>query len=100
MNKQEWLTITTNNASINEIAKRSDIPVSTLWRRSRDDFAFTSDEIIKIARAYGANPLDALVIFGYLRQEERSTSSIPEEAALKTIGKEKLLDEVSRRMAY
>src|SRR5689334_17485628 len=49
-----------------EIAERMGTSQSTVSRWMRDDVVPSAELVIKLARAYGLSPIDALVAAGYL----------------------------------
>ena len=95
--KNEWMLLTTNEASVNEISAKTGVSLSTIWRHKKD-MSFTAEEVIAIARAYHANPLTGLVAFGYLTEQEAGTSTGRERMPLSAVGNETLLRELTRRL--
>lgn len=97
--KNEWMLLTTNGASVNEISAKTGVSLSTIWRHKKD-MSFTAEEVIAIARAYHANPLTGLVAFGYLTEQEAGMAAGRERLTLDAAGDETLLEELARRLGH
>ncbi len=97
--KNEWMLLTTNGASVNEISAKTGVSLSTIWRHKKD-MSFTAEEVIAIARAYHANPLTGLVAFGYLTEQEAGMPVDVEQFALEAASAKNLLEELTRRLGY
>ncbi len=97
--KNEWMLLTTNGASVNEISAKTGVSLSTIWRHKKD-MSFTAEEVIAIARAYHANPLTGLVAFGYLTEQEAGMPVDVEQSALEAASAKNLLEELTRRLGY
>lgn len=95
--KNEWMLLTTNGASVNEISAKTGVSLSTIWRHKKD-MSFTAEEVIAIARAYHANPLTGLVAFGYLTEQEAGMPVDVEQSALEAASAKTLLEELTRRL--
>lgn len=95
--KNEWMLLTTNGASVNEISAKTGVSLSTIWRHKKD-MSFTAEEVIAIARAYHANPLTGLVAFGYLTEQEAGMPVDVEQSALEAASAKNLLEELTRRL--
>lgn len=95
--KNEWMLLTTNGASVNEISAKTGVSLSTIWRHKKD-MSFTAEEVIAIARAYHANPLAGLVAFGYLTEQEAGMPVDVEQSALEAASAKNLLEELTRRL--
>ncbi len=95
--KNEWMLLTTNGASVNEISAKTGVSLSTIWRHKKD-MSFTAEEVIAIARAYHANPLAGLVAFGYLTEQEAGMPVDVEQSALEAASAKTLLEELTRRL--
>ena len=96
MEKQKWFEEVTNHAAVNEVATRTGLSPATLWRQYNNDLGFTAENLIIVARTYGASPIEALVIFGFLNEEERAG-----DATLVSLSKasdDDLIQELARRM--
>ena len=70
MDKKTYFAQLTHDAAINEISNKTGLSVSTLWRQYNKGCEFSAESVIIIARAYGENPVEALVEFGYIRADE------------------------------
>ena len=95
--KNEWMLLTTNGASVNEISAKAGVSLSTIWRHKKD-MSFTAEEVIAIARAYHANPLTGLVAFGYLTEQEAGMPVDVEQSSLEAASAKTLLEELTRRL--
>lgn len=96
MDKYQWLKETMNGETINELANKAGISSATAWRQFNNDLNFTAENVILIARAYHKDPVEALVAFDYLRDDERGTASL--RAALKNATNDDLLTEIAARL--
>lgn len=77
----EWFNRITNNASGRTAATAAGIPIATLNRQiGRNEIS--AENVIAIARAYGARPVAALVQTGYLEPSEAGDVTIAEVAEL------------------
>ena len=97
MNKKEWYEKTTNGLTVNEVAVKAGLSSATAWRQCRDDLNFSMENVIKIARAFDADPVDGLIAFGYLKESERNMSAMT--ASLRNATDEQLIEEMARRLA-
>lgn len=95
MKHVKWLNQTTSNSSINAIAHQSGLVQRTLSRQVEKD-AISAENVIKIAIAYDAHPVRALVDTGYL--DEKYARSIDPATAVKVVSEEALAEEVLERM--
>ncbi|MDF7640102.1 hypothetical protein PT279_00585 [Bifidobacterium sp. ESL0784] len=89
-----WLRRITHNDSINSIAKRTNIPYATLYKRFQSE-DLTTNEIIIIARSYGINPINALVDTGVISTDE--ASGVRGGNTLRLCSIESLAQEIVRR---
>lgn len=96
MNKHEWFSITIGNDTIAEVGLKAGIVKTTIWRQFNNDLNFTAENVILIARAYHKDPVEALVAFDYLREDERGAASL--RAALKNATNDDLLTEIAARL--
>ena len=96
MNKHEWFSSTIGNDTIAEVGLKAGIVKTTIWRQFNNDLNFTAENVILIARAYHKDPVEALVAFDYLRDDERGTAS--PRAALKNATNDDLLTEIAARL--
>ena len=96
MDKYQWLKEAMNGETINELANKAGISSATAWRQFNNDLNFTAENVILIARAYHKDPVEALVAFDYLREDERGAASL--RAALKNATKDDLLTEIAARL--
>lgn len=96
MDKYQWLKEAMNGETINELANKAGISSATAWRQFNNDLNFTAENVILIARAYRKDPVEALVAFDYLREDERGVASL--RAALKNATNDDLLTEIAARL--
>lgn len=96
MDKYQWLKEAMNGETINELANKAGISSATAWRQFNNDLNFTAENVILIARAYHKDPVEALVAFDYLREDERGAASL--RAALKNATNDDLLTEIAARL--
>ena len=96
MDKYQWLKEAMNGETINELANKAGISSATAWRQFNNDLNFTAENVILIARAYHKDPVEALVAFDYLREDERGAA--PLRAALKNATNDDLLTEIAARL--
>lgn len=96
MDKYQWLKEAMNGETINELANKAGISSATAWRQFNNDLNFTAENVILIARAYHKDPVEALVAFDYLREDERGAASL--RAALKNAPNDDLLTEIAARL--
>ena len=96
IDKYQWLKEAMNGETINELANKAGISSATAWRQFNNDLNFTAENVILIARAYHKDPVEALVAFDYLREDERGAASL--RAALKNATNDDLLTEIAARL--
>ncbi|OZG68205.1 helix-turn-helix domain-containing protein [Bifidobacterium eulemuris] len=96
MSKKTWLEAVTHADNANVIAAKTGITRSTAWRQWNDDLNFSAENVIKIARAFGADPVDGLIAFGYLEESERNMSAMT--SALRNATNDELINEMARRI--
>lgn len=82
--------------SINAIALKADLPQSTLDSRYKKG-QLTADQVLAIAKAYGYNPVRALMEAGFLEESDFWTPSI--KVALQDATDAEIVEEVARRIA-
>lgn len=66
---EEWVQEIAEGASNREIAMKAGIPMTTFHRKWAKG-EFTAEDAVTIARAYGRNPIEALVEQGTLTPDE------------------------------
>lgn len=96
MDKITYFKQLTGDAAINEISVKTGLSVSTLWRQYNKGCDFTAEAIIIIARAYNASPVEALVQFGFLTNDEAKHEEIT--GILHDASNDELLQELARRL--
>lgn len=96
MNKHEWLEAAIAEDTVSEMALKAGMSKATAFRQFNNDLNFTAENVILIARAYHKDPVEALVAFDYLRDDERGTASL--RAALKNATNDDLLTEIAARL--
>nr|DAU95536.1 MAG TPA: hypothetical protein [Caudoviricetes sp.] len=87
----DWLKTLPGAPTPTIAAKRSNLSGPTLLRHSERGYS-TADNVIRIARAYGVNPVDALVDNGILQTEELGGERSTVRKALKEATVEELLE--------
>lgn len=91
----DWLKKTANDDSARGIARKTGLNAKTVSNQINRN-SITAENVIAIARAYGAHPVGALVDTGYL--DEKDAAGIDPIRALREIDEDDLADEVLRRM--
>ena len=94
-NAAAWLSEIVGSDSTNEIARRSGLTVSTVHRQ-RASGSFSPETMAAIARAYGANVLDALIAHGVLSATDVESGFALD--ALRDATDEQLVNEIARRL--
>lgn len=69
MNAIDWYEKTVGDDSVNAVARKSGIPQTTLNGQLRKE-SLAPDTMVAVARAYGRDALDALVIHGLITEED------------------------------
>lgn len=96
MDKKTYFAQLTHDAAINEISNKTGLSVSTLWRQYNKGCEFSAESVIIIARAYDGNPVEALVQFGFLSENEMRHGEAT--GLLQTVSDDELLQELARRL--
>lgn len=96
MTTTKWLDRTRGEDTVNAAAEKAGIVQSTLLRQSQRG-TLGVIETIKIARAYGVNPLEPLLEAGLLREDDVRAWHVG--GTLDHATDRELSDEVYRRMA-
>ena len=92
---QEWFNSTVGDDTINAAASKANVNQPTLNRRLKSG-ELTAELVISIARAYGVNPVQALIETGYLdTNEARGTVTI---SKLADASDQELMQEMLRRI--
>jgi len=94
---QKWLDETINGASDREVAIAVGEIFSngSLSRWRRENATPSAEALIAIARAYDANPIDALAAAGYLDDGDIQSADLI--AAIKSANSQQLIEEIFRR---
>lgn len=95
MKHQKWIYAICGSDSVRRIAIKSGLPQRTLANQIEKD-AISAENVIKIAIAYDAHPVRALVDTGYL--DEKYARSVDPATAVKEVSEEVLANEVLARM--
>lgn len=95
MNVYEYIEKITDGATINEISERAGIVKSTLWRQIKNN-TVSYENLIKIARSYGVNPITALVWVGAVTPQEALQGKMAGD--LNDASETMLIEEVARRL--
>lgn len=88
----------TAGATQAEIAARTGIEQSSIsrWRQGRN--TLRAELVVAFARSYDRNPVEALIVAGYLDRNEVG-GVIELETSLSAVSTDQLLDELSRRFS-
>ena len=88
----------TAGATQAEIATRTGIEQSSIsrWRQGRN--TPRAELVVAFARSYDRNPVEALIVAGYLDRNEVG-GVIELETSLSAVSTDQLLDEISRRFS-
>ncbi|BAC17633.1 hypothetical protein [Corynebacterium efficiens] len=97
MNFIEWLNSLPGSPTPTLAANHSGLAGPTLIRHAQRGKT-TADNVIKIAKAYGVSPIDALVELGFLSPEDVSDTRIPLKSALEEAGVSELLESLVKRV--
>ena len=97
MKHQKWIYAICGSDSVRRIAIKSGLPQRTLANQIEKD-AISAENVIKIAIAYDAHPVRALVDTGYL--DEKYARSVDPATAVKEVSEEVLAKEVLARMRH
>jgi len=95
MRHSEWLERITGAASPRTIGRQTGISFRTVTDQTARE-ALTAENVIRIAEAYGAHPVRALVDCGYLAADYAVT--VDPFTALREVSDDELAEEVLRRM--
>lgn len=90
MDFNQWLSSLPGSPTPTTAASRSGLASPTLIRHASKG-STTADNTIKIARAFGVSPVDALVDTGFLRPGESDTARVSARQALADLGIEDAL---------
>lgn len=94
MESKQWYEKTVRDSTVNAVAAKSGLVQSTLNRQVRSG-ALTAETVVAVARAYGADVLEALVACGLITRDEIRAHGI--KAALEDALEIELAAEVMRR---
>ncbi len=95
-----YLRIITDGAPGVEIAKRAAVPNSTVSRWLDGSAHPRPKQVVKIARAYEVDPLQALIAAGYLEPGEVDLAAItPRKLQLREFSELEIAEEMVRRIA-
>lgn len=70
-----WFASLVGDSSINDVSRRSGVPLASLSRYVRDE-TFTPESVVKIARAFGSSIPDALIAHGIVTADELATTTV------------------------
>lgn len=91
---EDWYYNTVNGDTEKAASLRAGITTSTLNRQLAKG-TLSEGNVIAIARAYGQNPVEALVRTGYLTKEEATNSS---QSLIKMLNDQELIHELALRV--
>lgn len=90
-----WLAKHTNNATARQIGERITSSYSTVNRQLSGQSDLSASLVIEIARGYGLNVLEALVVAGFISEAEADAP--PVDMVLKLASDVELAKEILRR---
>ncbi len=91
----EWYGATVGDASVNAVAMKAGVVQTTLSRQLKSG-ALSPEVVAAVARAYGADVLDALVLAGVITREDIRAHGVRQ--ALEAAMDVEIAREVSRRL--
>lgn len=94
----DYVSTITPNASGKQIAEWSGIDAASVSRWKTGQSGVSADAAVRLARAAGRPPIEALVVAGYLDPEEVD-QLVPNPIPIRDVADDDLLDEIRRRMA-
>ena len=92
----KWMQSTTDGQTVNAIAERSGLVGSTLSRQVKSG-ALTPETVVAVARAYHADPIEALLILGLITKDDVRRHGA--RALLESLSDRQLSDEVWSRLS-
>ena len=102
MDAKDWLGRVTSGASVNAVAGRISMGQRTLNDQVSGASTLKPETVVKIARAYAAEPVAALVELGLVSAEEaRSNAGLEQISVAEALAKasnRELLTEIGRRL--
>lgn len=90
----QWVRAVTNGDSDRKIAEKVGMPTATMNRHLRANMP--PETMVKIARAYGASAVRALVTYGLLESSDVEAAAVLD--ALESATDEQIADQALRRM--
>jgi transcriptional regulator with XRE-family HTH domain len=93
-----YLSAITDGQPGARIAERTGIPESTISRWLSDKAEPRPKQVVAVARAYGQNPVEALVAAGYLEEGEIDVASKPTDLSLRAFTSLAISREMVRRI--
>lgn len=99
VNWAEYLAIISEGATGSDIARQTGVPESTISRWLSSTSAPRPNQVVRVARAYGLNPLTALVAAGYVDESDVDlTAMSPRALQLREFTELELAREMVRRV--
>ncbi|OKX85153.1 hypothetical protein [Corynebacterium glutamicum] len=95
MNFAQWLKSLPGSPTPTSAARKSGLIDATLIRHAAKGSS-TADNVIKISRAYGVSPIDALVELGFLKSDDVEGSRVSLRRALDEASVAELLEYLVR----
>lgn len=96
MDIANWYQTVTRGDSDTAVSAKTGIIPSTLGRQKKRS-AFSPETLVRIARAYGRNAVEPLLITGLLQEEDLHESAAP-LSALDQLSDDALINELSQRL--
>jgi transcriptional regulator with XRE-family HTH domain len=93
-----YLSAITDGQPGARIAERTGLPESTISRWLSDKAEPRPKQVVAVARAYGQNPVEALIAAGYLGEGEIDVPSKPTDLSLRAFTTLALSKEMVRRL--
>lgn len=94
----DYVSAITPNASGKQIAEWSGIDAASVSRWKTGQSGVSADAAVRLARAAGRPPIEALVVAGFLEPDEVE-QLVPNPIPIRDLTDDDLLDEVRRRMS-
>lgn len=91
-----WFAGILESTTLNDISKKSGVPIATLHRQTQAGSVLSAENVIKIAREFGGNIPAALIATGYVTQSE--LERVVTVGVLGDASDQELLDEIARRL--
>lgn len=99
LNWTDYLRMISDDAAGAAIARKTGIPASTISRWLSGEFDPKPRQVVEVARAYGASPIQALIAADFLRAEDLDLpESAPRQLQIRDFTELELAQEMVRRI--